>query len=708
MRPTGSFAQLPKILGVMLLSIFPAANSAQRYIESDFVNKYQINSKVSENSRAQHIQDRSSPGRALGIAHVTPQAAATTGAVAPAVPQLAPGWRAVPDASTGYTYYWNENTNEVTWTFPQAAPVAASFQNEQLKKERLQELQTAQGGGGDEDQLIGQAFWKKMTVGQMLKLYKSDLPIDPETRSAFEEAILLEFDRRIVQTPDLPEGWQAVADSDSGRTYYWNSVTSEVTWTKPSVAVPATEPAHIQQQTQPSPTVQGNQDYQLAAQQAGLASFQESPASESSKLMTDLEKLKARTAQISSRNAGVLTLPGSSPSTLTSTSLTENGPAWQQKEAESVSTLASKTQVDLDALRSHSSAASYVTPAVVSSPIAASTQTSLQKQEFPYSSSASFPSSSVQPKALVDTQDPLLLIQSPMVQEAAARYRDALRKGQTTFLGLSETSRKGANLAMLPEEEDGDWVTLQEVDTPTQRVSEASDVEEQTESYSNILLQSKLDDDLEKLKSRTKLTATQQAGVLLPADAHITAPLPLDGHTSPSHQLPNPYAMASEGPNVFAAQLKNTQEGSLSLLNDEHSSFEPVEVAQSKENQSVPEKQAVTEDIVNSEKAQSKETVFGRVKNWVANIFGVQTSAKTMLASSTSGARLDKSGSPLLNLLFPLLALTVTGIFFALIVYTQRNRLNSQASMLKKPDVEDGHGTATSDNSGEAGTYGSM
>jgi len=127
-------------------------------------------------------------------------------------------------------------------------------------------------------------------------------------------------------------------------------------------------------------------------------------AQASSKVMTDLEKLKARDAQISSRNAGILTLPGSSPSLSTSSSLTgSSSTGWQQKEAES-SSLSSKTQVDLDALRSRSSlnsnrnagildsvtpATSSISPSVVASPTAPSTQTSLQNQPIESPKSAS-------------------------------------------------------------------------------------------------------------------------------------------------------------------------------------------------------------------------------------------------------------------------------------------------------------------------------
>jgi hypothetical protein len=105
------------------------------------------------------------------------------------------GWKAVKDPSSDDTYYWNETTNETSWT----RPLVHVQEAQQLTPELTARLQKKGVLGGDAA-AASSGGEKKPAPGT------------------------------------LPPGWQAVQCPASKDYYYWHQATGCTTWTKPDAS----------------------------------------------------------------------------------------------------------------------------------------------------------------------------------------------------------------------------------------------------------------------------------------------------------------------------------------------------------------------------------------------------------------------------------------------------------------------------------------
>jgi len=187
----------------------------------------------------------------------------TMTASAPA-PTQSDEWQAVPDANSGRTYYWNVHTNEVSWTNPSAldtppsdsvpqpvvsepaasASIAmvstASDQSVELHPNKYKKLAVVEDGSTNLldnisavilDTLLNEdssdqtepAIGKQADSGWFDEMLSDSVTVKADTQSTVPSV-----------SEQTTEEWQAVPDQNSGRTYYWNIHTNEVTWTKPA------------------------------------------------------------------------------------------------------------------------------------------------------------------------------------------------------------------------------------------------------------------------------------------------------------------------------------------------------------------------------------------------------------------------------------------------------------------------------------------
>ena len=166
---------------------------------------------------------------------------------------LPQGWEEVEDPSSGRVYFFNQATGESTWDRPTVEPALAEEAEDCLvESDALAE--EAEAGVPDtspDDHPDGQAVVqdepameeepqeelaeeKRVPTPSAEEDVPDEVPIQPTTEEGEDSA-----------TTALPENWSAVTDPNSMRTYYYNSVTNETTWDRP---------------TEQSPTQDGAQD----------------------------------------------------------------------------------------------------------------------------------------------------------------------------------------------------------------------------------------------------------------------------------------------------------------------------------------------------------------------------------------------------------------------------------------------------------------
>ncbi|CAJ1954685.1 unnamed protein product [Cylindrotheca closterium] len=114
-------------------------------------------------------------------------------------PGLPVNWTEAVDESNGQTYYYNTETQETSWEKPVFTP-----------SETLNDI-------ADENELPAEEF-------------------EGEVQDASPSPTVDEPDMRHGES-GFPSDWTEVVDEASGQFYYYNSVTQETSWTKPSVAL---------------------------------------------------------------------------------------------------------------------------------------------------------------------------------------------------------------------------------------------------------------------------------------------------------------------------------------------------------------------------------------------------------------------------------------------------------------------------------------
>ncbi|KAL7493711.1 hypothetical protein ACHAWT_002568 [Skeletonema menzelii] len=114
------------------------------------------------------------------------------------------GWKELRDEATGNVYYWNEETNETRWDYPDLTAdgdVGAADVHTVEKEETDQVV---------EDEGFSEQVAPENDGG--------DGTVEPQPSDQYN---------------DLQEGWIAAVDETSGNTYYYNEKTNETTWDKP-------------------------------------------------------------------------------------------------------------------------------------------------------------------------------------------------------------------------------------------------------------------------------------------------------------------------------------------------------------------------------------------------------------------------------------------------------------------------------------------
>lgn len=163
---------------------------------------------------------------------------------------LPPGWESTVDPSSGKQYYFNRQTNEVSWKAPVgSATVGASQQAQATTRpgsaqasRRARELPLSREvlQGAEEDRL------KRERAREQELAQRRSNPLAGRQRDAntavvdarAQTNVQPQAQAYVVQENanlDLPVGWQAVLDTKVGKNYYWHVTSGTVTWTKPVV-----------------------------------------------------------------------------------------------------------------------------------------------------------------------------------------------------------------------------------------------------------------------------------------------------------------------------------------------------------------------------------------------------------------------------------------------------------------------------------------
>ena len=188
--------------------------------------------------------------------------------------EIPEGWVETEDPSSGQVYYYNSTTGEVSWEMPQPE-VSQSEVPEDIEPDPLNSDEDEQADSLPEGWVVfedpssgrkyfynsisGEVSWEGPTEEKQEAPTSSEQQAEPETdegsssrsssnvmRAAVSGSAVEDEEESESESEEdeiteekaneselLPEGWEAVPDSSSGQTYYYNHLTGETSWEKP-------------------------------------------------------------------------------------------------------------------------------------------------------------------------------------------------------------------------------------------------------------------------------------------------------------------------------------------------------------------------------------------------------------------------------------------------------------------------------------------
>jgi hypothetical protein len=194
-------------------------------------------------------------------------------------PSLAPGWSRVVDPSTGQLYYYNSITEETSWELPfkMEPPVDEAIRDGGDDKPDTNDTEQMQSENGLTSDLIslpngwtesvdpssGQTFfynsitqetsWERpaFELSEDEGIFSEETPLveeeDQITDVAQDNDTFVDEKDEVAESGEttcettgessgikLPECWTEVADPSSGQLYYYNSITQETSWERPT------------------------------------------------------------------------------------------------------------------------------------------------------------------------------------------------------------------------------------------------------------------------------------------------------------------------------------------------------------------------------------------------------------------------------------------------------------------------------------------
>jgi len=165
--------------------------------------------------------------------------------VVPSTPPLPDGWEFVTPASgRGRSYYWNKQTQELTYSFPELKPV------EETIPEQPNELYQDNLNSEVQDYLIPdeEIVFTGSTVQIEQQTPEGAFVFSENTDSLAAQPSQIEPPtEEVAPEPELPKGWQFV--KSGSKTFYWNRTTKEISYT-----FPETEP-ELEPVAEPEPII---------------------------------------------------------------------------------------------------------------------------------------------------------------------------------------------------------------------------------------------------------------------------------------------------------------------------------------------------------------------------------------------------------------------------------------------------------------------
>ncbi|CAB9511698.1 transport protein SEC16B [Seminavis robusta] len=160
-------------------------------------------------------------------------------------PYLPEGWSEVTDPSTGRIYYINETDGTTSWDMPVAPAVEDSRKNGSEGTPGV-EGESPEQSGFDESIPTGvDSLEQADTVDEPFVTAGDDSALDAHHKSALETVESVDkkdgtgasdepSKESITSQTALPDGWVEGFDEALGKTYYYNSISNESSWERPT------------------------------------------------------------------------------------------------------------------------------------------------------------------------------------------------------------------------------------------------------------------------------------------------------------------------------------------------------------------------------------------------------------------------------------------------------------------------------------------